>query len=270
MSRRIAKADGKFRRISVKVNAARPERSAHAGLFRARCRRGAAAAAHGRSRSRRAPRPRRAPRRRRSAGAGHCARVRPRRRRTRARVVIAADVDVKSFLFEPEDGGRSRGSVELAVAATRLETGEVFHFEQTTAMNLKAETRDRLGVTWYSVSREFSLPTGPYQARVVIRDRTSGRIGSVTHEFEVPPLTGFRVSSPILTDVLQTDPTGQAAPKPVLLARRTFLRRLHALLSVHGVRGRRSSRGRASRGSAAAGRSSEATAVSSASRRRRH
>ena len=139
-----------------------------------------------------------------------------------ARVVIAADVDVKSFLFEPEEGGRSRGSVELAVAATRLDTGEVFHFEQTTAMSLKAETRDRLGVTWYSVSREFSLPSGAYQARVVIRDRTSGRIGSVTHAFDVPPLTGFRVSSPILTDVLQTDPTGQAAPKPVLLARRTF------------------------------------------------
>ena len=139
-----------------------------------------------------------------------------------ARVVIAADVDVKSFLFEPEEGGRSRGSVELAVAATRLDTGEVFHFEQTTAMNLKAETRDRLGVTWYSVSREFSLPPGAYQARVVIRDRTSGRIGSVTHAFDVPPLTGFRVSSPLLTDVLQTDPTGQAAPKPVLLARRTF------------------------------------------------
>ena len=90
-------------------------------------------------------------------------------------------------------------------------------------MNLKAETRDRLGVTWYSMAREFSLPPGAYQARVVIRDRTSGRVGSVTHGFEVPPLTGFRVSSPILTDVLQNDPTGQTTPKPVLLARRTFL-----------------------------------------------
>jgi hypothetical protein len=90
-------------------------------------------------------------------------------------------------------------------------------------MNLKAETRDRLGVTWYPMSREFSLPTGAYQARVVARDGTSGRVGSVTHAFEVPPLTGFRVSSPILTDALQNDPTGQSPPKPVLLARRTFI-----------------------------------------------
>jgi hypothetical protein len=156
-----------------------------------------------------------------------------------ARVVIAADVDVKSFLFEPEEGGRSRGSVELAVAATRLDTGEVFHFEQTTAMNLKAETRDRLGVTWYSVSREFSLPSGAYQARVVIRDRTSGRIGSVTHAFDVPPLTGFRVSSPLLTDVLQTDPTGQAAPKAGAPGAADVPQWLDALLSIHRLWGRR-------------------------------
>jgi hypothetical protein len=144
---------------------------------------------------------------------------------------------VKSFLFQPEDGGRSRGTVEFAVAATRLETGEVFHFEQTTEMNLRAETRDRLGVTWYPLSREFSLPAGAYQARVVIRDRTSGRLGSVTHEFEVPPVGGFRVSSPILTDALRPDATGQSAPKPVVLARRTFLggSTLYCQFTVYGA-----------------------------------
>jgi VWFA-related protein len=140
-----------------------------------------------------------------------------------AHVMIAADVDVNVFLFEPEENGRSKGSVAFAVAATRLETGDVFHFEQTTEMHLRQQTRDRLGVTWYSLSRDFPLPSGSYQARVVVRDLMSGHIGSVTHEFEVPPVGGFRVSSPILTDQLQTDPTGQTAPRPVLLARRTFM-----------------------------------------------
>jgi VWFA-related protein len=140
-----------------------------------------------------------------------------------ARVVIAADIDVNGFLFEPEADGRFKGAVEFAVAATHLSTGKVFHFEQTTEMHLSPETRRRLGVTWYSLTRDFTLPQGSYQAKVVVRDRTSGRIGSVTHEFEVPPVGGFRVSSPILTDSLQTDRTGQSTAKPVLLARRTFM-----------------------------------------------
>jgi VWFA-related protein len=140
-----------------------------------------------------------------------------------ARVIVAADVDVNGFAFEPEAGDRLAGSVEFAVAATNLLTGQVFHFEQTTEMHLRAETRRRLGITWYPLQRDFTLPVGAYQAKVVVRDRTSGRIGSVTHQFDVPPLSGFRVSSPILTDALQTDASGQTSAKPVVLARRTFL-----------------------------------------------
>jgi VWFA-related protein len=140
-----------------------------------------------------------------------------------ARVVIAADVDVNGFTFQPEDDSRVGGAVEFAVAATHLGTGQVFHFDQTIEMHLSPETRRRLAVTWYSLSREFTLPAGSYQAKVVVRDRTSGLVGSVTHEFDVPPLGGFRVSSPILTDTLQPESAGQANATPVLLARRTFL-----------------------------------------------
>ena len=140
-----------------------------------------------------------------------------------AHVVVAADVDVNGFTFNPEEGGRLAGAVEFAVAATNLATGQVFHFEQTTEMHLRSETRQRLGITWYSLQRDFTLPVGSYQAKVVVRDRTSGRIGSVTHEFDVPALSAFRISSPILTDAVQMDSSGKATPKPVVLARRTFL-----------------------------------------------
>jgi hypothetical protein len=112
--------------------------------------------------------------------------------------------------------------VELAVAATHLGTGQVFRFEQTTELNLRPETKRQLDVWWYPVSRDFTLPTGAYQARVVVRDRASGRLGSVTHHFEVPALDDFRVSTPILTDQVQADAAGVAVPKPVLVARRTF------------------------------------------------
>ena len=137
-----------------------------------------------------------------------------------ARVIVAADVDPGPFQLEP-DADRFTGIVEYAIAATHLETGRVFRFEQTTELNLRPETRRRLEITWYTLARELTLPAGAYQARIVVRDRNSGRIGSVTHDFEVPPPGGFRVSSPILTDQLQSDPAG-SAPRPVVVARRTF------------------------------------------------
>ena len=75
-----------------------------------------------------------------------------------ARVVIAADVDINGFSFQPEEGSRLGGSMEFAVAATHLATGRVYHFDQTIEMHLSPETRQRLGVTWYSLSRDFALP----------------------------------------------------------------------------------------------------------------
>ena len=139
-----------------------------------------------------------------------------------AKVVVAADADPKYFQLEPDDRQRVRGIVELAVAATHLATGQVYRFEQTTELSLRPETRRQLDVSWYPVARDFTLPPGPYQVRVVVRDRASGRMGSVTHHFDVPALEGFRVSSPILTDQVQADAAGRAVPKPVLIARRAF------------------------------------------------
>ena len=66
-----------------------------------------------------------------------------------AKVIVAADVDPKSFQLEPDDQQRLRGIVELAVAATHLGTGQVFRFEQTTELNLRAETKRQLDVWWY-------------------------------------------------------------------------------------------------------------------------
>src|SRR6266545_4537704 len=77
------------------------------------------------------------------------------------------------------------------------------------------------GPAWYSMIREFDLAPGGYQARLVVRDAATRRVGSLAFELEVPPLDRLRVSTPILTDTLQ-QPPGQAVPVPVLLARRTL------------------------------------------------
>ena len=137
-----------------------------------------------------------------------------------ASVMIAAEIDVRRFAFEPAND-RLADVMEFGVAVTHLETGAVSRSAQTVDMAVRPETLLALEKTWYPLSREFQLPPGPYAARVVVRDRRGDRIGSVTHRFEVPLLQGFRISTPILSDRVET-PEGAASPRPVLMAHRTF------------------------------------------------
>ena len=82
----------------------------------------------------------------------------------------------------------------------------------------------------------WQLPPGAYQARLLLRDRKTGRVGTVRHSFMVPPLGSFRSSTPILTDSFQDDPT-QGSSRPVPVARRTFPSgaRLAYVFEVYGT-----------------------------------
>ncbi len=64
------------------------------------------------------------------------------------------------------------------------------------------------------MARDFTLPPGGYQAKVVVRDLNSGRVGSVVHEFEVPEAGSLRVSSPVLSDTVETGDGRHAAARP--------------------------------------------------------
>jgi VWFA-related protein len=67
------------------------------------------------------------------------------------------------------------------------------------------------------LSRQWHLPSGVWQVRLVAEDTTTGRIGTVVHTFEVPDAKAFRMSTPILTAEIE-DPEGKRKPK-VALAR---------------------------------------------------
>jgi VWFA-related protein len=69
------------------------------------------------------------------------------------------------------------------------------------------------------LARQWHLTAGVWQARLLVEDTTTGRIGTVLHTFEVPDPKVFRVSTPILTAELE-DPEGQKKPKVALA--RTF------------------------------------------------
>jgi VWFA-related protein len=67
-------------------------------------------------------------------------------------------------------------------------------------------------------TRELHLRPGVWQARVVVRDIGTEKLGSALHTFEVPSATGLRLSSPILTDELEAS----RVPRPRLRLDRRY------------------------------------------------
>jgi VWFA-related protein len=140
----------------------------------------------------------------------------------KARVLVAADVDVNGFAFEEKDG-RFVDTAEFLLVAAHRETGEYFRYDQKVEMKLLPETKQKVATSWLPVVREFELAPGGYQAKIVVRDKNSGKIGTLIHEFEVPELSQLRISGPVLSDVLRPNSDdAKATPQPTPLARRAF------------------------------------------------
>lgn len=144
----------------------------------------------------------------------------------KAAVVVTADVDISRFGFQ-EAEGRLLDSVEFLLVVAHRETGEYFRYDQKVDMKLLPATKAKLEQSWFPISRDFELAPGGYQAKIVVRDKNNGRIGTVIHEFEVPDLGQLRTSSLVLTDTLQPQPEASkdskpSPPRPAVVARRSF------------------------------------------------
>jgi VWFA-related protein len=133
-----------------------------------------------------------------------------------ARVLLAAEADVSKLAFA--DGTGTAALDTLLVLAHR-ETGDFQRADVKVELQRRAAAAPGAPV-WYTFLRPFNLKAGGYQAKLVVRDGASGRSGSVILEFDVPPLDQLRVSTPILTDMLQRDDGGGLSP--VLTLRRAF------------------------------------------------
>jgi hypothetical protein len=57
---------------------------------------------------------------------------------------------------------------------------------------------------------------------MVVRDQTSGVMGSVSQRVEVPLPGSLRLATPILTDAVERPAVGGGRPRPALAAHRTF------------------------------------------------
>src|SRR4029079_5818379 len=154
----------------------------------------------------------------------------------KASALVAADVDVSKFAYTEKDG-RFQDTLDFLIVVAHRETGEFFRYDQKIEMNLMPATKERLAAQWFPIVRDFELAPGGYQAKIGVRDKNSGKIGTVIHEFEVADLSQFRTSTPVITDTLQPDAEKKDAPRPAIIVRRAFApgATLFASFEVYGA-----------------------------------
>ena len=126
------------------------------------------------------------------------------------RVLVAAE-------FDPQELGAAGkvAKLEFSVNVTHRDTGRAYESNERVEVRMGSGARPG----WRAVAREFMLPVGVANARVVVHDPVSGAVGAVTQRLEVPPPASFRVSTPILTNTI--DQTGKR-PQAALAVHRTF------------------------------------------------
>ena len=134
-------------------------------------------------------------------------------------VLLAMETDLRSFDLKSSDG-IATDVLDLRVLVTNPTTGKTKRYERAVEMRLQGGLPKNETSAWYPLSEALALVPGTYQARVAVRDRNSGRVGTVTHDFEVPVRKGMTLSSLIVTDTIEKPADGSGPPKAVLMVRR--------------------------------------------------
>jgi len=134
--------------------------------------------------------------------------------------LLIAEADVRPLRLKPKQG-RYDVALDSYVVVYGRESGEVASKETLVEAAIPADRFPAVERSGLPIRREFALAPGHYQARLLLRDRASGALGSVLHDFDVPAADTLRLTTPILTNSIQ--PGGEGTPpRPVPLAHRTF------------------------------------------------
>jgi len=150
-----------------------------------------------------------------------------------ATVLLVAEMDLRAVSFAAK-GARMIGALDTYVVITPRDGGENRRLEKRLDLALPGDVLDRLRAQGLPILRDFELPPGTYQARLLVRDASSQALGTIRHTFTVPRPAGLRTSTPVLTDAVQND-GGRELPVP--LARRHFASgsRLFYAFDVYGA-----------------------------------
>ncbi len=124
----------------------------------------------------------------------------------RARVRLVAEVDPSAIRFQ-ETEGTLAASLESSTRLTPRGRPPEEPQAHRADIRLSPEQLAEVRATWLPLTRDLSLAPGVYQARIQVTEPATGRLGSVEHSFEVPDPSGFRVTTPILSEQLR--PNGE-------------------------------------------------------------
>jgi VWFA-related protein len=147
----------------------------------------------------------------------------------RVRCLLVGELDIRGLPFREEEG-RALASVDVAFTTVGRD-GTTTEHAQRVDMKLLPATRAKLLGDGYVVTREVDLPAGVHQARMVVRDVATGRVGSVSHRIDIPEPDSFRIATPLVSDALEAGPKG-APPRVLPLARRAFAAGSRIYLSI--------------------------------------
>ena len=132
-------------------------------------------------------------------------------------VLVAAEFDASGLTYQ--GSGKSRAArLEVTAAATLRDTGKTLYSDER--VEVRAAAGEAPG--WRSVAREFDLPSGVAQTRLIVRDPATGAMGAVAQRIEVPRPGALRISTPILSDQVVPPSGRDAKPRAAVAAHRTF------------------------------------------------
>jgi VWFA-related protein len=139
-----------------------------------------------------------------------------------ARVLVAAEFDASRLTFQ--GSGKARAArLEVTIAATPRDTGKTLYADERVEVRVPEGEGKGETAAWRSFAREFDLPAGVAQARLVVRDPASDLLGAVSQRFEVPHAGTLRLATPIITDQVVRPPGGEGRPRAALAVHRVFL-----------------------------------------------
>jgi hypothetical protein len=146
------------------------------------------------------------------------------------RVVVALEVDTSKLTFQSV-GDVRRTSVDVTLVGVSRDQGKLFPVDERLQMEVDAKAVGG----WFTFTRQLHLPAGVAQVRALVREVSSGHAGAVAERIEIPPATQPRLSTPLLTDRLETLPGGHKRLAPV--AHRRFASRgpLYCAYNAYGL-----------------------------------
>jgi VWFA-related protein len=97
------------------------------------------------------------------------------------RILVGIDVDTAALTFAEDDRGQ-QAAVDVTVLAVSRDHPKVSPVHQRVALR----SLDGAARSWWATAQEATLPAGPAQIKVLVRDVTSGLEGTVAQRLDVP------------------------------------------------------------------------------------